>query len=177
MWKAVIPLVIFIGLVIVLAVGLNRDPRLVPSPLIGKPVPAFELPRLSDPQKTFGVDDLKGKVSLLNVWASWCASCRAEHPLLVEVAKQAAVPIYGLNYKDKREDALHWLDSLGNPYTAVAFDADGKVGIDLGVYGAPETYVIDKNGMIAYKHIGPISGRDWEEKFLPLIQKLENAKS
>lgn len=177
MWKAVIPLVIFIGLVIVLAVGLNRDPRLVPSPLIGKPVPAFELPQLHDPEKTFGMNDLKGRVSLLNVWASWCASCRIEHPLLVEVAQQNTIPVYGLNYKDTRENAINWLDRLGDPYSAIAFDVEGKVGIDLGVYGAPETYIIDKNGMIAYKHIGPISVQDWQEKFLPVILKLKNANS
>lgn len=177
MWKTVIPLVIFIGLVVVLAVGLNRDPRLVPSPLIGKPVPAFELPQLHDPEQTFGADDLKGQVSLLNVWASWCASCRIEHPLLLSVAQQNAVPVYGLNYKDARDDAIHWLRRLGDPYSAIAFDLEGKVGIDLGVYGAPETYIIDKNGMIAYKHIGPISARDWDEKFLPIILQLKNAKS
>lgn len=177
MWKAILPLVIFIGLVVVLAVGLSRDPRLVPSPLIGKPVPAFELPQLHDPGKNFGVNDLKGEVSLLNVWASWCASCRIEHPLLLEVAKQNTVPVYGLNYKDTREDAINWLNRLGDPYSAIAFDVEGKVGIDLGVYGAPETYIIDKNGIIAYKHIGPISAQDWQEKFLPVILKLKDMKS
>ncbi|HEX7028163.1 MAG TPA: DsbE family thiol:disulfide interchange protein [Gammaproteobacteria bacterium] len=177
MSKTIIPLVIFIGLVILLAVGLSRDPRVVPSPLIGKSVPAFELPQLHDPQKTFGTDDLKGQVSLLNVWGSWCVSCRVEHPLLLQVAQQNLIPIYGLNYKDTREDAINWLDQLGDPYSAVAFDAAGEVGIDLGVYGAPETYIIDRNGMIAYKHIGPISGRDWREKFLPVIQQLKNVKS
>ena len=177
MWKTILPLVIFIGLVVVLAVGLSRDPRLVPSPLIGKPVPAFELPQLHDPEETFGVNDLKGEVSLLNVWASWCASCRIEHPLLLEVAKQSTVPVYGLNYKDTREDAINWLNRLGDPYSAIAFDVEGKVGIDLGVYGAPETYIIDQNGMIAYKHIGPISAQDWKEKFLPVILKLKDMKS
>ena len=129
------------------------------------------------PQETFGLEDLKGQVSLLNVWASWCLSCRIEHPLLLEVAQSGLLPIYGLNYKDKREDAIAWLDRLGDPYTANAFDEAGLVGIDLGVYGAPETYLLDQDGRIAYKHIGPIGIKDWREKLLPVILQLQEQGS
>ncbi len=177
MLRYILPLSLFIALIIFLGIGLTRDPRLVPSPLIGKPVPEFALPRLQSADMEFNVNDLKGQVSLLNVWASWCASCRIEHPLLVEVARENILPIYGLNYKDTREDALAWLERFGNPYTASAFDEHGRVAIDLGVYGAPETYIIDRNGIIAYKHIGPISNKDWETKLQPLILSLQEQDS
>ncbi|HHO69558.1 MAG TPA: DsbE family thiol:disulfide interchange protein, partial [Gammaproteobacteria bacterium] len=137
------PLLLFLALAGLLYKGLSLDPHRVPSPLIGKPAPAFSLPRLQQPDAVLSSDDLKGKVSLLNVWATWCVACRAEHPLLVQLARQG-VPIYGLNYKDKRPDAQRWLQRYGNPYLANAFDADGRVGIDWGVYGTPETFVIDK---------------------------------
>lgn len=177
MLRVILPLIFFIILVAVLAVGLTRDPRLVPSPFIGKPVPAFELPQLHDSEKTISSEDLKGRVSLLNVWASWCASCRLEHPLFIEIAKRDLLPVYGLNYKDAREDAQRWLARLGDPYKGIVFDFSGTVAIDFGVYGAPETFVIDKDGVIAYKHIGPISTQDWENKILPLILKLQEAES
>jgi cytochrome c biogenesis protein CcmG/thiol:disulfide interchange protein DsbE len=174
--RFLLPLGIFIVLVVFLAIGLNLDPREVPSPLIDKPAPAFRVPQLHDPAKTISQKDLQGKVWLLNVWASWCVSCRQEHPVLVDLAKRSVVPIYGLNYKDAREEGLRWLEQFGNPYTASAFDHDGRVGIDYGVYGVPETFVIDKSGTIRYKHIGPLSREAVEKKILPLVQEL-NAKS
>ena len=173
MKRFLIPLGIFIVLLLFLAVGLRLDPRMVPSPLIDKPAPAFTLPRLDDPQRLVSEKDLLGKVWLLNVWASWCVSCREEHPVLVEVAKKNIVPIYGLNYKDERKDALAWLGQFGNPYTVSIMDADGRIGIDYGVYGVPETYVIDKQGVIRYKQIGPVTPEVLDAKILPLVRKLQ----
>ncbi|HXZ54075.1 MAG TPA: DsbE family thiol:disulfide interchange protein [Burkholderiales bacterium] len=166
---------VFVALLALLAVGLKLDPREVPSPLIGKPAPSFELPELHEAAKTFREKDMIGKVWLLNVWASWCVSCREEHPVLLDLAASGAVPIYGLNYKDTREDGLAWLKGMGDPYKLSIFDADGKVGIDYGVYGVPETYVIDKAGIIRYKCIGPLTPRIVKEKVLPLVQELERA--
>jgi len=171
--RFLIPLGIFIVLLLFLAVGLRHDPRLVPSPLIDKPAPAFTLPRLDDPQQRVSEKDLLGKVWLLNVWASWCVSCREEHPVLVEFAKKNIVPIYGLNYKDERKDALAWLGQFGNPYTLSIMDADGRIGIDYGVYGVPETYVIDKQGVIRYKQIGPVTPEVLDAKIIPLVRKLQ----
>jgi cytochrome c biogenesis protein CcmG/thiol:disulfide interchange protein DsbE len=173
MVRYVIPLVLFVVLVVFLAVGLSLNPRLVPSPLIGKPAPAFTLPEVQDPAKTLSRQDLLGKVSLLNVWASWCVSCRAEHPLLMEIARSGQVQVYGLNYKDQRQDALHWLQSYGDPYLASAFDENGRVGIDWGVYGTPETFVVDRKGTIRYKVIGPVTEEVWEKELLPLVKKLD----
>ena len=171
--RYLVPLVLFLLLVGLFVVGLGLDPREVPSPLIDKPAPAFALPDLLEDGKTVSTDDLKKhKVSLFNVWASWCVACRQEHPLLVELSRQDAVPIYGLNYKDKRPDALNWLNRLGNPYTASAFDEKGRVGIDWGVYGVPETFVVDSKGVIRYKQIGPITEEAWRETILPLIEKI-----
>jgi cytochrome c biogenesis protein CcmG/thiol:disulfide interchange protein DsbE len=167
------PLVIFAVLVGFLYRGLSLDPKLVPSPLIGKPAPEFSLPLLEDPNARLSTADLKGKVSLLNVWATWCYACRAEHETLVALGRSGRVTIYGLDYKDKRPDALRWLSQLGNPYEAVAFDEDGRVGIDWGVYGAPETFVIDKQGVIRLKHIGPLDASIVNEEILPLVAKLE----
>jgi cytochrome c biogenesis protein CcmG/thiol:disulfide interchange protein DsbE len=171
--KFIIPLGIFLLLVGFFAVGLMRDPREVPSPFIGKPAPAFKLAQLHESDRVFTPEDMKGKVWLLNVWASWCVSCRVEHPLLVEMSKRQVVPIVGLNYKDKREDGLQWLSKFGNPYSISAQDVDGRVGIDYGVYGVPETFVIDKQGVIRYKHIGPITPEALEKTLLPLIKRLE----
>jgi cytochrome c biogenesis protein CcmG/thiol:disulfide interchange protein DsbE len=168
----IIPLAVFIALAAFLAVGLTRDPREVPSPFIDKAAPAFRLQQVADEKLAFAPADMKGKVWLLNVWASWCASCRVEHPVLVEMSKKNLVPIVGLNYKDKREDALQWLRRYGDPYSLSAYDVEGQVGIDYGVYGAPETFVIDKQGVIRYKQIGPITPEALEEKILPLIRKL-----
>jgi len=170
--KFIVPLAVFVLLAAFLAVGLTRDPREVPSPFIGKAAPAFRLEQVADEKLAFAPADMKGKVWLLNVWASWCASCRIEHPLLVEMAKKNVVPIVGLNYKDRREDALQWLARFGNPYSISAHDIEGKVGIDYGVYGAPETFVIDKQGVIRYKQIGPITPEALEKKIMPLLREL-----
>ncbi|CAK0773070.1 thiol:disulfide oxidoreductase CcmG [Gammaproteobacteria bacterium] len=172
MKRRLIPLAIFVVLVILLGVGLRLDPREVPSPLVGKPAPDFRLPTLKDPQIMLGKQDLLGKVYLLNVWASWCVSCRQEHPLLVEVGRAGWVEIYGLNYKDHREEAWHWLADFGNPYQAVAVDEEGRTGINYGVYGVPESYLIDKKGIIRYKYIGPLTPEKIEKHLLPFVKKL-----
>ena len=168
-----LPLAIFLVLVAFLWIGLGRDPREVPSPLIDKPAPAFRLARLHDAGTTLSPDDLRGKVWLLNVWASWCVSCRVEHPLLLQLAKSGMVPVYGLDYKDKPADALAWLGQHGDPYTASIVDADGRVGIDYGVYGVPETFLIDKTGTIRYKQIGPLTVEALQRKILPMVKQLE----
>jgi len=172
MSRYLIPLGCFIVLVVFLAIGLSRDPHEIPSPLINKPAPAFQLTQLHEPGKSFEAEEMRGKVWLLNAWASWCVSCREEHPLLLEFSKSSPAPIYGLDYKDSREDALSWLNEFGNPYVLSAFDADGRVGIDFGVYGVPETYVIDRNGVIRFKQIGPITREVWEQTILPLVKDL-----
>jgi cytochrome c biogenesis protein CcmG/thiol:disulfide interchange protein DsbE len=166
------PLVVFAALAALLYRGLALDPHKVPSPLVGKATPAFTLSELKDDDKQLSEADFRGKVSLLNVWATWCVSCRAEHPLLMQLAQQG-VKIYGLDYKDTREDATRWLNRFGDPYIANAFDADGRVGIDWGVYGTPETFVIDQQGIIRHKHIGPLTEDAIQQEILPLIRKLE----
>lgn len=186
------PLLGFIVLVVFLAVGLGLNPRDVPSPLVGKPAPAFNLPVLAAPDKTFGPKDMAGKVWLLNVWSSWCISCRQEHPVLVEFAKRSKVPLVGLNYKEVRGDgeldaskmpldqerqlalqrAAKWLSEHGDPYALSVLDLDGRVGIDYGVYGVPETYVIDRGGIIRMKHTGPITPEILGSKILPLVGEL-----
>lgn len=173
MGRFLIPLAIFVGLAVLLYAGLELDPRRVPSPLIDKPAPAFSLPTLNQDNTNTSPEDLAGKVWLLNVWASWCVACRAEHPLLNELAQRDVVPIVGLNYKDARDDAKRWLRERGDPYSVVAVDADGRVGIDWGVYGVPETFVIDKKGVIRHKHIGPISPDALRNEILPLIARLQ----
>jgi cytochrome c biogenesis protein CcmG/thiol:disulfide interchange protein DsbE len=170
--RYLIPLVLFLGLVVFLAIGLGRDPHEVPSPLINKPAPTFQLPQLKDPSKSFSAQEMRGRVWLLNVWASWCVACREEHSMLLEVARSGTVPIYGLNYKDKRDDALAWLNELGDPYVLSVSDLDGRVGINYGVYGAPETFLIDRDGMIRFKRVGPITPDVWQKDFLPLIKEL-----
>ena len=167
-----LPLGIFAALVILLGVGLTLNPREVPSPLIDKPAPLFELPQLHQPDQTFSPQQMLGKVWVLNVWASWCVSCREEHPVLVALSKSGVVPIYGLDYKDQRKEGMAWLSRFGNPYQLSAFDADGRVGIDYGVYGVPETYVIDKRGVIRYKHIGILTREVVRDKIVPLVQEL-----
>jgi cytochrome c biogenesis protein CcmG, thiol:disulfide interchange protein DsbE len=171
--KFFLPLAAFVVLSIVLGIGLGLNPREVPSPFIGKPAPAFTLPQLHQPDKRLAAADLQGQVWLLNVWASWCVACRVEHPLLVELSKQNTVPIYGLNYKDDRRNALEWLRQFGDPYTASISDRDGRVGIDYGVYGVPETFVIDKAGVVRHKHIGPVTPEVWERDLLPLVRRLQ----
>lgn len=173
--KFLIPLLLFVVLVGFLAVGLNRDPREVPSPLINKVAPAFEVPQLAQASKTFSPASMKGQVWILNVWASWCVACREEHPVLIELAKSGKAPLIGLDYKDQREDALAMLEKLGNPYLLSAFDANGRVGIDYGVYGVPETYVIDQTGVIRFKHIGPITPQILNQRIYPLLAELSKS--
>jgi cytochrome c biogenesis protein CcmG, thiol:disulfide interchange protein DsbE len=172
MKRYLIPLALFVVLAGFLAVGLRLDPRKVPSPLIDKPAPAFSAPRLDEPAQQVALDDMLGQVWVLNVWASWCVPCRIEHPLWVEWAKTQQVPLVGLNYKDKRDDALAWLARYGDPYKLSLADIQGLVAIDYGVYGVPETFVIDKAGIIRHKHIGPISADDLRDTILPLVRKL-----
>ncbi len=168
-----IPLVVFAVLVVFFGVGLLLDPSKVPSPLIDKPAPAFTLPQLHDASATISNSDMRGKVWLFNVWASWCVACRQEHPLLVDLARRNIVPIVGLNYKDERAAAIRWLQDLGDPYTVSGHDIEGRVGMDYGVYGVPETYVIDKQGFIRYKQIGPISPDVLNNDILPLVERLQ----
>jgi len=170
--RFILPLVVFVVLAGFLAAGLKLDPREVPSPLIGKPAPGFALTRLDDASQTIRREDMLGKVWVLNVWASWCVACREEHPHLVEFAKTKSVPLLGLNYKDARKDGLTWLARFGNPYDASLFDNDGRVGIDFGVYGVPETFVIDKLGVIRFKQIGPVSPSIIEKRIVPLLKEL-----
>lgn len=173
MMRFILPFVVFIVLAVFLFIGLNLNPREVPSPLVGKPAPAFALPQLQAAGKQFSPQDMKGKVWLFNVWASWCVACEEEHPVLMELARLNIVPIYGMDYKDKREVALATLEKRGNPYVLNVSDSDGRVGIDYGVYGVPETYVIDKQGIIQYKQIGPVTPDNLREKILPLVAELE----
>lgn len=173
--RFLIPLLLFVVLVAFLGIGLNRDPHEVPSPLINKPAPTFDVPQLAKPNKSFSPTDMKGQVWIFNVWASWCVACREEHPVLVELAKSGQAPLIGLNYKDKREDALAMLQRQGDPYVLSAFDANGRVGIDYGVYGVPETYIIDQAGIIRFKHIGPITMQVLNEKMYPLIRELKKS--
>ena len=172
MKRFLIPLAAFCVLVIFLAIGLTRDPRDVPSPLKDKPAPAFRLPQLAAAERSFSPEDMKGKVWLFNVWASWCVSCRQEHPLLVAFAKEGKVPVVGLNYKDQLPDAKNWLAKFGDPYVLSAVDADGRVGIDYGVYGVPETFLIDRHGVIRYKRIGVLTPEIVKDKILPLVKEL-----
>lgn len=166
------PLVLFVALAAFLVFGLNRDPSVVPSPLIGKPAPRFQLPELRDPTVLVGTDDWIGTPYLLNVWATWCEYCKFEHPLLMYIAATHDIPIHGLNYKDESAAALQWLEDFGDPYADIAFDADGKVAIDFGVYGAPETYVIDGGGQIVHKVIGPLTDDIWRSEVLPVVEQL-----
>jgi cytochrome c biogenesis protein CcmG/thiol:disulfide interchange protein DsbE len=171
--RYLLPLILFGGLVALLVFGLGNDPREVPSPLVGKPVPEFSLPELTDPGRTVSDADLKGKISLVNVWASWCSSCRAEHQALMALSADPDFQIVGLNWKDDAADAARVLQLTGNPYDMNGFDPDNTVGIHWGVYGAPETFVVDPNGIIRYKHIGPIDRAVWEETLEPLVAELK----
>lgn len=174
-WRYFLPLAIFFALCWFLWKGLSLNPREIPSALINKPAPVFSLPQLHKPDQVLGPADMKGKVWLLNVWGSWCVSCRYEHPMLNALAKQGVVPIIGLNWKDRPEDAKAWLARYGDPYQISVSDVEGRVAIDLGVYGAPETFVIDKAGMIRLKHTGPVSEEDLRNKLIPLIEDLKKA--
>ena len=174
MTRYLLPLVVFLIMVGFLFAGLGLNPRQVPSPLIDKPAPVFQLQQLHDPEKILSSEDNIGKVWLLNVWASWCVACRDEHPLLVQLANAGIVPVYGLNYKDERSTALQWLKNFGDPYAVSVVDPEGRVGIDYGVYGVPETYVIDKQGIIRHKQIGPVTVKSMEETILPLVNELQS---
>ena len=167
-----IPLVGFLALAAAFALRLGTDPSLLPSPLIGRAVPAFSLPPVKGRQLGLASADLKGEVSLVNVFASWCVACREEHPLLMQLAQTGTVPVHGLNYKDRPDDAARWLDTMGDPYTRTGADLDGRVGIDWGVYGVPETFVVDAEGRIAFKQIGPVTPEILDQKLLPLVSKL-----
>ncbi|CAM3746970.1 DsbE family thiol:disulfide interchange protein [Polaromonas hydrogenivorans] len=175
MRRFLFPLGLFFSLVCLLGAGLRLNPQEIPSPLIGKPAPAFALAQLALPDKTFGPQDMQGQVWLLNVWASWCTACRQEHPLLLELAGRNQVSIVGMDYMDARADGAKWLEKHGNPYRLSILDSDGKVGIDYGVYGVPETFVIDKRGVIRLKLAGPVTAEIIEKKLLPLIKELNRA--
>lgn len=175
MKKYFLPLAVLVVVVGFLGFGLKLDPREVPSPLIGKAAPPFSLPVLQEPAKTVSNTDLKGQVWMLNVWASWCVSCREEHPVLVELSKRKIVPIIGLNYKDQSDDARAWLKQFGNPYVMSLVDAKGNIGIDYGVYGVPETYVITGDGKIALRHVGPLTEAVIKDKILPLLKPVSGA--
>lgn len=175
--RFILPLVVFAGISAFLLAGLDRDPTYVPSPLIGKPAPEFTLPVLGQDGSSFSTADMKGKVWLLNIWATWCVACRVEHPLLVDFARRGVVDIVGLNYKDENQLAMQWLQELGDPYLLTAVDQSGRVGIDWGFYGAPETFVIDKSGIVRHKHIGPVSPDDLRNTILPLVAELESGSS
>ena len=171
-WLYLLPIAIFAGIGVLLYVGLFRDPTLVPSPLVGKPVPEFALGPVEGRELGLSSQDLRGDVSLVNVFASWCVACRDEHPLFLALEREGVIPIHGLNYKDAPDDAAAWLDALGDPYTRIGADLDGRVGLDWGVYGVPETFVVDRDGNIAYKHIGPVTPRVLGEIILPLVRAL-----
>ena len=161
------PLIIVVGLIVFLVLGLRHgDPRALPSPFIGKPAPEFELPTLKNPEVTIGKADLLGQYSIVNVWATWCVMCKVEHGFLLDLAASKTIPIYGINWRDSRPDAIRWLNELGDPYRASAYDADGRVGIDWGVYGAPETFLLDPEGTVIYKHLGPLDPMVWESEFV-----------
>lgn len=170
MIRYLIPVGLFGVLLVFFFVGLGRDKETLPSPLIGKPAPVFELPSLEDPARTISNRSFEGRMYLMNVWGSWCVGCRQEHDALMEIASRNEVPILGLNWNDQREQGLRWLRQLGNPYVANAFDHEGRVAIDFGVYGAPETFLIDAQGQIIFKHVAPITIEIWERDFVPLIQ-------
>ncbi|MFO7287321.1 MAG: DsbE family thiol:disulfide interchange protein [Gammaproteobacteria bacterium] len=171
MWRYAMPIVLFAVLGVFLYRGLYLNPGSLESPLVGRPAPEFSLPSLEDPLREVGSDDFAGQVALLNVWATWCVGCRQEHPYLLELARTSGIPIYGLNWKDDRAAALEWLARLGDPYVASAFDSEGDVAIDWGVYGAPETFLIGRDGTVLHKHIGPLMPEIWRRDFLPKIAK------
>ena len=170
MWRYLAPLAIFVVIGVFLRIGLTRNPNDVPSPLVGKPVPTFALPTVIDPQQQVSTETLAGRVTLVNVWGTWCIECRHEHAFLVELAN-AGLPIYGLNVRDDRSAAIDWLSRLGNPYVASGFDPEGKAAIDWGVTGAPETFLIGSNGTILHKHISPLTPQIWQRDFLPLLRE------
>ena len=176
-WLLFGPAALLIGLVLTFLIGLGRDPKILPSPLIGKPVPEFSLPPVEGRRLGLATGDLKGEVSLVNVFASWCLACREEHPLLMRLQARGDLPLHGLNYKDKPADAARWLDQMVDPYRRTGADLDGKVAIDWGVYGVPETFLVDAQGRIAFKQIGPLTSEMVETTILPLVAQLRAGSS
>lgn len=171
MWRYLVPVGLFIALVGFLYVGLGRDKETLPSPLIGKPAPQFELPRVDDPSRKISSREFAGRPYVLNIWGSWCVACRDEHEALMEIGRRGEVPLIGLNWRDELPLAQQWLRQLGNPYVASAFDQEGRVGIDWGAYGAPETFLVDASGAVIHKHVSPMTIEVWERDFLPLIKQ------
>jgi len=169
MGRFLLPVVAVVALVIVLMIGLTRDPSKLPSPFIDNPAPEFDLPSLSNPDVRVGSASYAGQMVLVNIWATWCVGCREEHAFLNELQRQGVIPIYGINWRDNRESALRWLNELGNPYVASGFDADARVGIDWGAYGAPETFLISADGIVLHKHMGPLNPHIWQNDFMPFI--------
>jgi cytochrome c biogenesis protein CcmG/thiol:disulfide interchange protein DsbE len=177
MLRFLVPAAVFVVLLGFFYVGLQRDPSIVPSPFIDKPAPALDVPSLDDPGARLRSADMSGHPWLLNVWGTWCVGCREEHATLIEIARTQTVPIYGLAWKDEREAAKAWLEQLGNPYTAVGLDTEGRVAIDWGVYGAPETFLVDARGIVVHKHVGPLNMETWRRDFLPRIRKAQEPAS
>jgi len=170
--RYLLPLIGVLIMIPILVLGLRSDPSKLPSQYIGKPAPQFDLPTLKDPEKRFSTADLSGQVSLVNIWATWCAGCRAEHEFLMQLYREGDIPIYAVNWRDNRPDALLWLERLGNPYVASGFDEEGRVGIDWGVYGAPETFLVNAEGHVMYRFPGPLNRTIWNDEFLPRIAEL-----
>lgn len=175
MWRSLIPIAIFAVLVWFFNRGLDLDPRNIPSPLIGKPAPEFSLPVLGDRERQVAMADYRGQVVLVNVWGSWCSGCRAEHQTLIAIARTGEVPIIGLDWKDEDPAALRWLEQLGNPYEVTLVDVEGRTAINFGVYGAPETFLIDKQGNIIHKYTGPLTWQAWNDEILPLVRQAKEA--
>lgn len=171
-WRMALPLAVFASLVLVLGLGLRHDPRELPSPLVGRPAPAFRVPTLVGKTPQLALEDLRGQVWMLNVWASWCTACRIEHPTLLDFAGTGALPVYGLNYKDKTPEALRWLVDQGDPYEASLSDPDGRLGLEFGVYGVPETFIIDREGVVRFKHVGPLTPQVLQDEVMPLVRRL-----
>ncbi len=175
MSRYLLPVFVVSLLIVFLVFGLTRgDPKALPSPFIGKPAPVFELPVLGAPGETVGSTNMAGEFALVNVWATWCAGCRAEHDFLLQLAAENEVPIYGINWRDTEPEALRWIRDLGDPYVASGFDVDGRVGIDWGVYGAPESFLVSPDGIVLHKHLGPLDWAAWEKDFVPLINEKES---
>jgi cytochrome c biogenesis protein CcmG/thiol:disulfide interchange protein DsbE len=174
MSKFLLPLLAFAALVGIFVVGLTKDPSRIPSPLLAHPAPEFAIPSLQDPAVLVGSANYANQMALVNIWATWCPGCRQEHGFLLELAQAGTIPIFGLNWRDNRTEAMRWLQTLGNPYIATAYDVDGRVGIDWGAYGAPETFLVDKSGIVIYKHIAPLNREIWERDFVPRIREAEN---
>lgn len=174
MSRYLVPLIAFVILIPILMIGLGRDPSRLPSPLLQKPAPQFELPSVTDPERTVGSASYAGTMALVNVWATWCVGCRQEHGFLMQLGRSGDIPLYGLNWRDNRAEALRFLQQLGDPYVDSAYDEDGRVGIDWGVYGAPETFLLDADGTVLFKQLGPLNQVLWEENFVPLIDAARN---